>query len=57
MFPFFLITLEERRIGTHDKDMVEEIHRISKKYRYETVVVSCGNSHLKSLPDLLEEKG
>lgn len=57
LFSFFLIYLEERRLGTRDRDMAKEIHRISKENRYETVVVSCGDAHLHRLPHLLEEKG
>ncbi|MDR9430975.1 MAG: hypothetical protein RI568_09825 [Natronomonas sp.] len=57
LFSFFLIIFEERRLGTRDRDMAEEIDRISNENRYEPVVVSCGDAHLDSLPGLLEEKG
>lgn len=57
LFSFFLIILEERRLGSRDKDMAEAIDRISSENGYEMVVVSCGDAHLDRLPDLLEEKG
>ena len=57
LFSFFLIFFEERRLGSRDQDMADEIHRISEENGYETVVVSCGDAHLHRLPDLLEEKG
>lgn len=57
LFSFFLIFFEERRLGTRDQDMAEEINKISEENGYETVVVSCGDAHLHRLPDLLEEKG
>jgi len=57
LFSFFLVFLEERRLGSRDRDMAEEINEISEQNGYETVVVSCGDAHLHRLPDLLEEKG
>ena len=57
LFSFFLVILEERRLGTRDQDMAKEIHRSSKENGYDTIVVSCGDAHLDSLPNLLEEKG
>lgn len=57
LFSFFLIFLEERRLGSRDRDMAEEITKISEENGYETVVVSCGDAHLHRLPDLLEEEG
>lgn len=57
LFSFFLVFLEERRLGTRDQDMAEEITEISEQNGYETVVVSCGDAHLHRLPDLLEENG
>jgi len=57
LYSFFLIFFEEKRLGTRDQDMADEIHRISKENGYDTVVVSCGDAHLDRLPDLLEEKG
>jgi len=57
LFSFFLVFLEERRLGSRDRDMAEEINKISEQNGYETVVVSCGDAHLHRLPDLLEEKG
>lgn len=57
LFSFFLVFLEERRLGSRDRDMAEKINEISKQNGYETVVVSCGDAHLHRLPALLEEKG
>lgn len=57
LFSFFLIFLEERRLGSRDRDMAREINEISEQNGYETVVVSCGEAHLHRLPELLEEKG
>lgn len=57
LFSFFLIDFEERRLGSRDQDMADEIHRISEENGYENIVVSCGDAHLHRLPDLLEEKG
>jgi hypothetical protein len=57
LFSFSLVFFEERRLGTRDQDMAEEIHKISEENGYGTVVVSCGDAHLHRLPELLEEKG
>lgn len=56
LFSFFLIFLEERRLGIRDQDMAEEINRISDENGYEIVVVSYGDTHLHQVPGLLEEK-
>lgn len=56
-FSAILISLEERRLGSRDEDMVESITDISEEHQFDKVVISCGEKHLNRLPDLMEEKG
>lgn len=57
VYSFILILLEERRLGTRDKDMAEAIAQTSKERGYENIVVSCGDAHTDRLSALLENDG
>lgn len=57
LFSFILIFIEEKYIGARDEEMAKNITQISTENGYENVVISCGDAHLKRLPELLEERG
>lgn len=57
LFSFLMIFTEERYIGGRDDDMVESIEEISSENGYHTVVVSCGESHVKGISERFEARG
>lgn len=57
LYSFLIILIEERYIGGRDDDMVGAIDEISRENGHDTVVVSCGESHVNGITDRLEEKG
>lgn len=57
LYSFLFIYFEERKLGYRDEEMAKNITQISNENDYETVVVSCGDAHLKRLPGLLEKNG
>jgi hypothetical protein len=57
IFSFLLISSEEKYLGRRDRDMAESITAVSRENGYSKVVVSCGNAHLESLKELLEQSG
>lgn len=57
LFSVIMIIFENREIGGREEDMAEAITEESHKNEYQTVVVSCGDAHVESLSELLEERG
>ncbi|WP_435128366.1 hypothetical protein [Halobaculum sp. D14] len=57
LFSGILIYFEEQNMGSRDEDMANSIIDISEKKGFDTVIVSCGNMHLRRLPGLLEDAG
>jgi hypothetical protein len=57
LFSGILIYFEERNMGSRDKDMANSITMVADEEGFQTVLISCGNMHLRRLPDLLEERG
>lgn len=57
LFSGTLIYLEERNMGSRDRDMANSITAVADEEGFQTVLVSCGNMHLRRLPELLEEQG